>query len=88
MQTYIAYIYVCMYVWMYVCIHLFIRGRLLCPPQARREDLMLDGRSSWHGGSDGVVMGHAGARAGGQSRPAGPGLADSPLMTVMEPCRS
>jgi len=39
-------------------------------------------------GSDGVVMGHAGARAGGQSRPGGPGLADSPLMTVMEPCRS
>jgi len=30
-------------------------------------------------GSDGVVMGHAGARAGGQSRPGGPGLADSPL---------
>jgi len=29
-------------------------------------------------------MGHAGARAGrGQSRPGGPGLADSPLMTVI-----
>jgi len=41
--------------------------------------------AAWRGGagSDGVVMGHAGARAGGQSRPGGgPGLADSPLTTV------
>jgi len=31
------------------------------------------------------VLGHAGGRAHGQSWPCGPGLADSPLVTVMEP---
>jgi len=80
------YVYICMHIYIYIYGAL---GGLHRQTLRRGEHL-----SCWTGGrpgtagSDGVVMGHAGAHAGGQSRPGGPGLAESPLMTVMEPCRS